>query len=50
MSKIKDIKIRKILDSRGNWTVEVDVLSANGFGRCSAPAGASTGKYEVIAY
>lgn len=47
---IEDIKCRKVLDSRGNWTVEVDIATMYGFGRCSAPGGASTGKYEVTAY
>lgn len=47
---IEDIKCRRILDSRGNWTVEVDIATMYGFGRCSAPSGASTGKYEVAAY
>jgi enolase len=47
---IEDVKCRKILDSRGNWTVEVDIITMHGFGRCAAPSGASTGKYEVAAY
>jgi enolase len=47
---IEDINCRKILDSRGNWTVEVDIVTMYGFGRCAAPSGASTGKYEVAAY
>ncbi|MBU2560215.1 phosphopyruvate hydratase [archaeon] len=47
---IEDIKCRRVLDSRGNWTVEVDIETMYGFGRCSAPSGASTGKYEVAAY
>ena len=47
---INDIGCRKVLDSRGNWTVEVDVSTMYGFGRCSAPSGASTGKYEVAAF
>ena len=47
---IEDIKCRKVLDSRGSWTVEVDILTMYGFGRCAAPSGASTGKYEVAAY
>jgi enolase len=47
---IEDIRCRKVLDSRGNWTVEVDIVTLYGFGRCSAPSGASTGKYEVAAY
>ncbi|MBR2708459.1 MAG: phosphopyruvate hydratase [Bacilli bacterium] len=49
MSKIKDIKAREILDSRGNPTVEVDVLLESGtVGRASVPSGASTGSREAI--
>lgn len=49
MSKIKDIKGREILDSRGNPTVEVDVILDNGIiGRASVPSGASTGSREAI--
>ena len=49
MSKIKNIIARQILDSRGNPTVEVDVITDNGcFGRASAPSGASTGVYEAL--
>ncbi|MDR2623800.1 MAG: phosphopyruvate hydratase [Methanobrevibacter sp.] len=49
-SVIEDIHIRKILDSRGNATVEVDVVTWNGFGRAAAPSGASTGSREVTAF
>lgn len=46
--KIQDIRAREILDSRGNPTVEVDVLLESGVvGRASVPSGASTGKYEA---
>ena len=49
MSKIKDIKAREILDSRGNPTVEVDVILDNGIiGRASVPSGASTGEREAL--
>lgn len=49
MSKIKDIKAREILDSRGNPTVEVDVILESGvMGRASVPSGASTGQREAI--
>lgn len=49
MVKIKNIKAREILDSRGNPTVEVDLMLVDGsFGRASVPAGASTGKYEAV--
>ena len=48
MSKIKNILGRQIFDSRGNPTVEVDVLlEDNSFGRASVPPGASTGAYEA---
>jgi enolase len=47
--KIKDIKARWILDSRGNPTVEADVILDNGkIGRASVPSGASTGAHEAI--
>jgi enolase len=46
---IVDVKAREILDSRGNPTVEVDVLLDDGaFGRAAVPSGASTGAYEAI--
>ena len=49
MSKIIDIKAREILDSRGNPTIEVDVLTDGGaFGRASVPSGASTGSNEAL--
>ncbi len=49
MSRIADIKARQILDSRGNPTVEVDVITENGYmGRAIVPSGASTGKYEAV--
>lgn len=49
MSKIKDIKGREILDSRGNPTIEVDVVLDNGIiGRASVPSGASTGSREAL--
>ena len=49
MSKIKDIKAREILDSRGNPTVEVDVVLDNGIlGRAAVPSGASTGEREAL--
>jgi len=49
MTLIEDIVIRKILDSRGNPTVEVDVWTESGFGRFGSPSGASTGAHEVVA-
>lgn len=49
MSTICDIKAREILDSRGNPTVEVDVILASGeMGRAAVPSGASTGEHEAI--
>src|SRR3974377_2220032 len=49
MSTIYDIKAREVLDSRGNPTVEVDVmLSGGAFGRAAVPSGASTGEHEAI--
>lgn len=46
---IKDIKAREILDSRGNPTVEVDVILDDGsMGRASVPSGASTGSNEAL--
>lgn len=47
--KIKDIRGREILDSRGNPTVEVDVILENGvMGRAAVPSGASTGEREAL--
>jgi len=49
MSLIADIHARQILDSRGNPTVEVDVLTQNGIiGRAAVPSGASTGTHEAV--
>ncbi len=49
MSEIIDILAREILDSRGNPTVEVEVLTEEGYiGRAAVPSGASTGKYEAV--
>ncbi len=49
MTEILDIHARQILDSRGNPTVEVDVLLEDGsFGRAAVPSGASTGAYEAV--
>jgi enolase len=48
-SKIKTVKAREILDSRGNPTVEVDVTLEDGsFGRAMVPSGASTGVHEAV--
>src|SRR5215210_7064500 len=49
MTAITDITAREILDSRGNPTVEVDVLLEDGsFGRAAVPSGASTGAHEAV--
>jgi enolase len=48
-TKIKDIKAREILDSRGNPTVEVDIILKDGsLGRAAVPSGASTGEHEAL--
>src|SRR6058998_2199381 len=49
MTAILDIHAREILDSRGNPTIEVDVLLEDGsFGRAAVPSGASTGEHEAL--
>ena len=49
MAYIQQIQARQILDSRGNPTVEVDVITDNGsFGRAAVPSGASTGIHEAV--
>src|SRR6266516_626800 len=49
MSTIHDIQAREVLDSRGNPTVEVDVILAGGaVGRAAVPSGASTGEHEAL--
>jgi enolase len=49
MAKIKKLQAREILDSRGNPTVEVDVVLDNGIlGRAAVPSGASTGEHEAL--
>ncbi len=49
MERIKQIKAREVLDSRGNPTVEADVILTDGtLGRACVPSGASKGKYEAI--
>jgi len=49
MSKISNVHAREILDSRGNPTVEVDVVTDDGFfGRAAVPSGASTGIHEAL--
>src|SRR5690348_6304954 len=49
VAKIEMIHAREVLDSRGNPTVEVEVLLDDGaFGRAIVPSGASTGQYEAV--
>ena len=48
MSKITKVFAREVLDSRGNPTVQADVFSERGFGRATAPSGASTGIHAAI--
>ena len=49
MGSIAEIRARQILDSRGNPTVEVDVVTDTGYvGRAAVPSGASTGIHEAI--
>jgi len=49
MSIILSVHARQILDSRGNPTVEVDVVTENGvLGRAAVPSGASTGEHEAV--
>ena len=49
MTLITDVQLRRVLDSRGNPTVEADVRTeSGGFGRAKAPSGASTGEHEAI--
>jgi len=46
---ITDVRLRRVVDSRGNPTVEADVLTeSGGFGRAAAPSGASTGEHEAV--
>ena len=47
---IEDVIPRKIFNSRGEETIEVDIITTSGFGRASAPAGKSRGKTEVAYY
>ncbi|MGB9986139.1 phosphopyruvate hydratase [Salarchaeum japonicum] len=49
MTRIESVRLRTVLDSRGNPTVEADVYTeSGGHGRAAAPSGASTGEYEAI--
>ena len=48
MSEILKIKAREVLDSRGNPTVEVDVVTEHGIFRAMTPSGASAGQHEAL--
>jgi enolase len=49
MTLVTDVRLRRVLDSRGNPTVEAEVSTeSGGFGRGAAPSGASTGEYEAV--
>ncbi|WP_232702275.1 phosphopyruvate hydratase [Halobacterium wangiae] len=49
MTRIEAVRLRPVLDSRGNRTVEAEVTTeSGGFGRAAAPSGASTGEYEAV--
>lgn len=47
---IEDITARKVFNSRGQETIEIDIITTAGFGRAAAPAGASRGKAEAVPY
>jgi len=48
ISRIKKVKAREVLDSRGNPTVEVDIITEDGLFRSIVPSGASTGVHEAL--
>jgi enolase len=49
-SIIEEVLARKLYNSRGQETIEVDIITTDGFGSAAAPAGASKGKAEVVSY
>ena len=49
-SIIEEVMARKLFNSRGQETIEVDVITTDGFGSAAAPAGASKGRAEVVSY
>ena len=49
-SIIEEVIARKLFNSRGQETIEVDIITTDGFGSAAAPAGASKGKAEVVSY
>ena len=48
MFEIIDIKSREVLDSRGNPTIETEIITGGGYGSAIVPSGASTGKHEAL--
>ncbi len=48
MFEIIDIKAREVLDSRGNPTIETEIITGGGYGSAIVPSGASTGKHEAL--
>ena len=48
MSEILKVRAREVLDSRGNPTVEVDVVTGEGIFRAMTPSGASAGQHEAL--
>ena len=47
--EVRDVWARQILDSRGNPTIEVEVVAGDGYiGRAAIPSGASTGSFEAV--
>ena len=49
-SIIEEVMARKLFNSRGQETIEVDIITTDGFGSAAAPAGASKGRAEVVSY
>ena len=49
-SIIEEVMARKLFNSRGQETIEVDVITTDGFGSAAAPEGASKGRAEVVSY
>ena len=47
---IRDAIARKVFDSRGFFSIEVDIYTESGFGSFSSPSGASRGRYEAVAF
>ncbi|MBS7629929.1 phosphopyruvate hydratase, partial [Candidatus Bathyarchaeota archaeon] len=49
-TSIVSVRARKVFDSRGSETIEVEIITERGMGRSAAPSGASKGKWEVKSY